>query len=57
MLSFFNFVSNSESFKRANNLAIDGIKTKKILYLPMIAKRLTLEESASYEDLSEERVT
>lgn len=53
MLSFFNIASNSKSFKRANNLAIDSIKTKKIIYVPMLAQKLTLEESAYYENLTE----
>lgn len=56
MLSLFNIANNSKSFKRANKLAIDGIKTKIILFLPMVARKLTLEESASYEELSEERL-
>ena len=42
--------------KRANEIACDRIKTNQILFLPMLAKKLTLEEAAEYEDLDEERL-
>ena len=54
MLSFFNIMAHSKSVKRAATLAIDGVRTKKIFFVPMIARKLTLQESASYENLTEQ---
>ena len=34
-------------------MIIDSIETKRILFLPMLAKRVTLDEVASYESMSE----
>mmetsp|Transcript_37179 Transcript_37179/g.48921 ORF Transcript_37179/g.48921 Transcript_37179/m.48921 type:complete len:139 (+) Transcript_37179:1217-1633(+) len=53
MLGFFNIISHSKRVKRANSLAIDAVKTKQILFVPMLAKRLTLEEACAYENLSD----
>ena len=50
----FNIQAESKSFKRAYCLAIDGVRTKQILFLPMLARKLTLEESYRYDNLSEE---
>ena len=55
-LSFLNIIESSKTVKRANEIACDRIKTNQILFLPMLAKKLTLEEAAEYEDLDEERL-
>ena len=46
MLSFFNIIEKSKNVKRANSIACDRIKTKQILFLPMLAKKLSLEEAS-----------
>ena len=48
-------MEHSKSMKRAQSLGIDIIDTNKILFVPMIARRVTLEETALYERLTEER--
>ena len=35
-------------------ISIDGIRTKQILFVPMLARRLTLDESNTFDNLTEE---
>ena len=48
-------MAHSKAVKRAATLAIDGVRTKRIFFAPMIARKLTLEECASYENLTAEK--
>jgi len=48
-------MAHNKAVKRGAALSIDGVKTKQIFFVPMLAKRLTLAEAASYENLTEER--
>ena len=55
MLSFYNIMCHSKNVKRGMTLSIDGIRTKQIIFVPMLARRLTIAESNTYDSLSEER--
>ena len=35
-------------------ISIDGIRTKQIFFVPMLARRLTLAESNTFDNLTEE---
>lgn len=56
ILTFYNVMSHSKNVKRGMLLSIDGIRTKQIFFVPMIAKRYTMEESAQYDNLTEEKI-
>lgn len=56
MLSFYNIMCHSKSVKRAASLSIDGIKTKQIFFVPMLARHLTLDEANKYDSLTTEEV-
>ena len=53
-LSIYNFATKN-SMRKVNNLAVPGIKTKQVFFVPMIAKLFTLEESALYDGLTDEQ--
>ena len=54
LLAFYNIMCHSKSVKRGLILSIDGIRIKQILFVPMLARRLTLDESNTYDNLTEE---
>ena len=54
-LDCFNMMNNSKSIKKGLKMEIDGIQTKQVFYAPMITNKFDLEESKSYDNLTEER--
>ena len=55
MLSFYNVFAVSPNVKKAYVASIDNVDTKRIFFVPMIARKLTLEETTSYCDMTQEQ--
>ena len=54
LLAFYNIMCHSKNVKRGMTISIDGIRTKQIFFVPMLARRLTLDESNTFDNLTEE---
>lgn len=52
MLGFYNIVSDNKSVKRAQYMAQDNIETRRVIFVPMLARKITLEETESYSNLT-----
>ena len=55
MITFFNMQNNNKAVKEGNKLLLDKIAINQKLFVPMIAKVFDLDESAQYDDLSDEK--
>ena len=49
LLGYLNLINTSKPVKAANTLLIDGVRTHKVFYVPMIARRFTVDESLGYD--------
>ena len=56
MITFFNMQNNNKAVKEWNKLLLDKIAINQKLFVPMIAKVFDLDESAQYDDLSDEKI-
>ena len=52
-LCFVNLPCYNKNAKRYMAMSLDRIRTKQILFVPMLARQFTLEESETYDYLTE----
>jgi hypothetical protein len=56
MISFFNAQSNNILVKEATKLLLSDIVVNQKLFVPMLAKVFDMQESISYDGLTDERL-
>ena len=57
MLFFFNLLNDNKIVKEGAKIILDRIQTNMKIYAPMIAPVFTMQESLSYDDMTDERFT
>ena len=55
MLFFFNLLNDNKIVKEGAKIILDRIQTNMKIYAPMLTKKLTMEESLSYDDMNDAR--
>jgi hypothetical protein len=55
MLHFFNLQNDNKFVKEGSKIILDSIHTNLKIYAPMLARKFTLEESHSYDNMTNER--
>ena len=56
MITFFNAQNRNKLVKEATKILLPDVPVNQKLYVPMLAKVLTMEESHSYDSLTNERL-
>ena len=55
MLFFFNLLNDNKIVKEGAKIILDRIQTNMKLYVPMLTPTFTLEESLSYDNMTDEK--
>ena len=55
MLFFFNLLNDNKIVKEGAKIILDRIQTNMKLYVPMLTQPFTLEESLSFDNMTDER--
>ena len=55
MLFFFNLLNDNKIVKEGAKIILDRINTNLKIYAPMLTPKFTLEESLSYDDMTDAR--
>ena len=56
MITFFNAQNRNKLVKEATKILLPDVPVNQKLYVPMLAKVLTMEESHSYDSLTNDRL-
>lgn len=55
VLYFFNLMNDNKFVKEGAKIILDSIKTNMKIYVPMIAPQFTMEESLTYDSMTDQK--
>ena len=56
MITFFNMQNNNKAVKEACKVVLDRVAINQKIFVPMLAKTFTLQESAGYDNLTDQKL-